>query len=222
MLCESCGHPHNGLYGSGRFCSVQCARSFSTKNNRNDISIKVSKTLKSRFALLPKVGKPKRWRPSAHNTVVEGLTPSPTTSTKGTGQTKSEKFFIELIKDGTLSISENGDCFNHKTKRKIGALGTGMYPKLSMSRGRNFIYHIQIHRLVWIVYKGDIPHNMILNHKDLNKKNTALSNLELVTHKGNTKHAELNGITGFRFQIGNTYHRKRKTFGNRYKTKVTK
>lgn len=24
--CERCGRVHNGLYGSGRFCSVECAR----------------------------------------------------------------------------------------------------------------------------------------------------------------------------------------------------
>ena len=30
FYCERCGEPHDGSYGSGRFCSAQCARSFST------------------------------------------------------------------------------------------------------------------------------------------------------------------------------------------------
>lgn len=36
MKCENCGREHNGSYGSGRFCSSSCARSFSTKNDVKD------------------------------------------------------------------------------------------------------------------------------------------------------------------------------------------
>lgn len=32
MICENCGKEHDGSYGSGRFCSKECARSYSTKN----------------------------------------------------------------------------------------------------------------------------------------------------------------------------------------------
>ena len=45
MICENCGSNHDGSYGSGRFCSEKCARGFSTKHNREEISRKVSKTL---------------------------------------------------------------------------------------------------------------------------------------------------------------------------------
>lgn len=30
-ICENCGNPHDGSYGSGRFCCQECARSFSSK-----------------------------------------------------------------------------------------------------------------------------------------------------------------------------------------------
>lgn len=46
MKCENCDNNHDGTYGSGRFCSVKCARSYSTKNKRCDINIAVSKALK--------------------------------------------------------------------------------------------------------------------------------------------------------------------------------
>ena len=37
LICENCGEEHDGLYGSGRFCSSKCAHSFSTKNdNKKD------------------------------------------------------------------------------------------------------------------------------------------------------------------------------------------
>lgn len=43
--CENCNKEHEGTYGSGRFCSKLCARSFSTKAKRNEINKKVSKKL---------------------------------------------------------------------------------------------------------------------------------------------------------------------------------
>ena len=49
MICEKCGKEHNGLYGSGRFCSSTCARSYATTNtNRNKINEKISNKLKGR------------------------------------------------------------------------------------------------------------------------------------------------------------------------------
>lgn len=37
MICENCGKEHNGSYGSGRFCSKECARSYSSKQNKNEL-----------------------------------------------------------------------------------------------------------------------------------------------------------------------------------------
>lgn len=37
MICENCCKEHSGDFGSGRFCSKRCAKSFSTKNiNRKE------------------------------------------------------------------------------------------------------------------------------------------------------------------------------------------
>jgi len=37
MICENCGKEHDGSYGSGRFCSKECARAFSTKNTTGQL-----------------------------------------------------------------------------------------------------------------------------------------------------------------------------------------
>lgn len=42
LNCESCATEHDGSYGSGRFCSNKCARSYSTKVKRIEINNKVS------------------------------------------------------------------------------------------------------------------------------------------------------------------------------------
>lgn len=39
--CENCNEAHNGEHGSGRFCSLSCSRSFSTKNKRKEINKKI-------------------------------------------------------------------------------------------------------------------------------------------------------------------------------------
>lgn len=43
--CENCNKENEGYYGSGRFCSSKCSRSFSTKFKRKEINEKISKTL---------------------------------------------------------------------------------------------------------------------------------------------------------------------------------
>lgn len=46
MKCEQCSKEHNGSYGSGRFCSKECARAFSTASKRAMINAKVSQRMK--------------------------------------------------------------------------------------------------------------------------------------------------------------------------------
>lgn len=48
MDCENCNKKHNGDYGSGRFCSMGCSKSYSTKENRSEINEKIRKTLISK------------------------------------------------------------------------------------------------------------------------------------------------------------------------------
>ena len=48
MLCQNCNSEHSSNYGSGRFCSSKCARSYSTKIKRTEINKKVSVALKGK------------------------------------------------------------------------------------------------------------------------------------------------------------------------------
>jgi hypothetical protein len=48
-ICENCNQENEGTYGSGRFCSVKCARGFGTKEKRKEINEKVSKKLMGRI-----------------------------------------------------------------------------------------------------------------------------------------------------------------------------
>ena len=45
-ICEKCNSNHNGEYGSGRFCSQKCSRSYSTSLNRILINEKIGSAIK--------------------------------------------------------------------------------------------------------------------------------------------------------------------------------
>ena len=37
MICKNCGKEHDGSYGSGKFCSKKCAKSYSTKKIKGQL-----------------------------------------------------------------------------------------------------------------------------------------------------------------------------------------
>ena len=48
--------------------------------------------------------------------------------------------------------------------------------------------NVSVHRLVWITFNGVIPEGLEINHRDEDKANNALLNLELVTRKENNNY----------------------------------
>ena len=54
----------------------------------------------------------------------------------------------------------------------------------------NGVYHRKrVHRLVWEAFNGPILGRLEVNHKDLDRANNRLNNLELLTHRENVQHA---------------------------------
>lgn len=49
-ICEKCGNPHDGSYGSGRFCSVACKNSHTSLIKREETNQKVSATMQRLYA----------------------------------------------------------------------------------------------------------------------------------------------------------------------------
>ena len=53
---------------------------------------------------------------------------------------------------------------------------------------------IKVHKLVCLMFLGVRPEGMEINHKDGDKLNNFVENLEYVTHKQNMHHAQKNGL----------------------------
>lgn len=62
----------------------------------------------------------------------------------------------------------------------------------------------RVHRLVLLAFVGPIPDGHEVNHKDANKGNNALGNLEYATHQENIDHAVKNGLNPIGERMGTT------------------
>lgn len=89
-------------------------------------------------------------------------------------------------------ISTAGEVFSKKRNRllTISDHGNG-YKKVTLSKDGKSEYPF-LHRLVYETFVGPIPHGMQINHKDENKNNNCLSNLELLTQNENMAYGTRN------------------------------
>lgn len=76
--------------------------------------------------------------------------------------------------------------FNGKNSKSRG------YKKITITRdGKHTSF--RVHTLVAQAFLGKKPDGYSINHKDMNKANNRIDNLEYVTQKQNMQHAVLNG-----------------------------
>ena len=113
---------------------------------------------------------------------------------------------LSWVEDGTLSIDVNGRVWRHFELRRRGRVAVPVrraenkahkgYLAITIHQrdsGRSVTRSVLAHVLVWVAAKGPIPDGMQINHKDLNKANNDLDNLELVTGAENIRHSYANG-----------------------------
>lgn len=87
-----------------------------------------------------------------------------------------------------IYVSNCGRVKNINTNKILkGSIRTDGYHQVKLLSLENKA--ILTHRLVWEVFNGKIPENMLINHKNGVKNDNRLENLELVTHQENMKKA---------------------------------
>lgn len=96
-----------------------------------------------------------------------------------------------------FSITDKGDVFSKRTKRflKLRTCKNGYKTFTTRLNGRNSkSVCLKVHRLVAMAYIPNTNNHPIINHKDGDKLNNCVSNLEWCTHSHNTIHAYENGL----------------------------
>lgn len=96
----------------------------------------------------------------------------------------------------TLHVNEKGEVFPEQGVRKKSYLDKQGYERVGVwlpSEKKTVV--VRVHTLMGIAYFDEeyMEKGLVINHKDLDKSNNSLQNLELVTASQNAVHAAING-----------------------------
>lgn len=96
--------------------------------------------------------------------------------------------FVEMLKSRGCYIGEDGHIRRAKGTLASKLMRNGYY--LTSAQYDNKIYYFMEHRVVWVWNNGAIPEGFVVNHKDYNRANNYISNLELMTQKENLAYSK--------------------------------
>lgn len=108
----------------------------------------------------------------------------------------------------TLYVSDKGEVFSEKQQLKATKDRKG-YLRIKISKNGKHTT-LKVHRLVAELFIGNID-DMQINHKDGNKENNNVENLEVVSCKENIQHAISTGLRDSYAKGLRDYNEKRKT-----------
>ena len=106
--------------------------------------------------------------------------------------------------DGLYSVSTQGLVRRDKKRMRFPAGGLiaqhygRRYWSVILFDAAHVPHHVAVHRLVVMAHIGPIPKGYEVNHKDANRNNNTVQNLEIVTHKENLAHADKLGLRSLR------------------------
>lgn len=90
-------------------------------------------------------------------------------------------------------ISTDGQVYSIDKDRIIKPnVNSSGYIRVPLYNDENEYKQTLVHRLVYMAHKGAIPKGMQINHKDENKENNCIENLEVVTPKQNVVYGTAN------------------------------
>jgi len=90
------------------------------------------------------------------------------------------------------SVTNTGEVISHRfgKNRTLATSSTSGYKSVSLVNDKGQCKNFQVHRLVAQVFLKNPKEHPIVNHKDGDKLNNLLSNLEWTDRKGNAQHYE--------------------------------
>lgn len=95
--------------------------------------------------------------------------------------------------EGLYDVSSDGRIRNAKTKRELAHGFVNGYKRVNLWKNNSYKTR-RIHRIVAEAFIENPYGKRTVNHKDGNKTNNSVENLEWATHSENNKHAYLAGL----------------------------
>ena len=111
---------------------------------------------------------------------------------------ENQNFIVECLRKNYYKATNTGEILSFK----INSMGVVLIPSISnWGYKRCLLYNekgrrkfLSVHHIVWLYFKGPIPQGLEIHHKNGNKLDNSMSNLELMTKKQNVKHAYDTGL----------------------------
>lgn len=95
--------------------------------------------------------------------------------------------FVEMLKQRGYYIGKDNHIRGKKGALASKLMRNGYY--MTCAQYDNKMYYFMEHRVIWVWNNGPIPKGLVINHKDYNRANNAIENLELMTQKENANYS---------------------------------
>ena len=95
--------------------------------------------------------------------------------------------FVEMLKNRGYYIGSDNHIRSKKGNIASKLMRNGYYMTSATYDGKT--YYFMEHRVIWVWNNGSIPQGLVINHKDYNRTNNSLDNLELMTQQENVKYS---------------------------------
>lgn len=95
--------------------------------------------------------------------------------------------FVDMLKNRGYYIGSDNHIRSKKGTIASKLMRNGYY--MTSAQYDNKVYYFMEHRVIWVWHNGAIPKGLVVNHKDYNKANNAINNLELMTQKENIEYS---------------------------------
>lgn len=104
---------------------------------------------------------------------------------------------LNLIDFDKYTITRDGKIFSKHYKRFCnGRITPKDYVRVTLTCKDKKQVEFAFHRVIWFYFNGEIPEGLEVNHKDEDKTNNSLDNLELLTHPENINYGTRNQRAG--------------------------
>jgi ribosome-binding protein aMBF1 (putative translation factor) len=104
-------------------------------------------------------------------------------------ETATTRVLLGVLADGLVRVDPHkGQAYStrYKPDHPLGVVNSEGYIVCTLHyRGERA--QIKVHQLVWVSANGPIPFGMVPDHKNRKRGDNRISNLKLVTHKGNAE-----------------------------------